>query len=459
MMKAWEYSKHIVDDAKGSIVIECDEDWNQSESQKYELNKIRKMWYSKAPGSGAPACLIAGAIQSVENMGRDVSEAEEYFSKGIKAYASSDDAALIKYTSKVFQALNKAPKDKDSDYWNYEQFLTWEQFEAAGNFSDKINVDEHKLENQIYWGWLGQICAGSFGTALEGYSRDTIKRDFGRVDGYLKKPSAYNDDITFEIAFLLAMNEYGRKTEAAQIAEYWVSLIPFAWSAEDIALKNLLLGIMPPFSGMINNPYKEWIGAQMRGAVCGMVAPGNPLEAARLAWTDGQISHSNNGIIGEVFNAVITSLAFVEKDIRKIVEDTINMLPQKSQYYSIVKFALNTCKKSKTAEEAFIICEEEFKRYNLIHAYPNAAIEVIALWFGKGDYDSTIYLTGMAGRDVDCNAGQVGNIAGILNAEKGLDKKWTQPIGTEFKTYIRNYSTISLDQLVKKTMNCIKFIL
>lgn len=450
-MKAWEYAKDLVDKAKGSIVIESDEDWTQSESQKHELNKIRTMWYSEAPGSGAPSCLIAGAIQSVENMGMDVSKAEEYFFEGLKAYSNNDNPELIKYTSKIFQVLNNAPINKDSDYHNYDQYHTWEEFKAESNFPQPMGIHEEKLENQLYWGWLGQICAGSYGTALEGYARETIKRDFDKIDGYLKDPSPYNDDITFQIAFLIAINEYGMNIKSEEIADYWVSLIPYAWSAEDIALRNLLLGVTPPDSGRLNNPYREWIGAQMRGAVCGMVAPGNPLEAARLAWTDGEISHSNNGIIGEVFNAVLTSLSFVENDVRKIIEDTINMLPKKSEYYSVVKFALDTCKEAKTAEEAFIICEEKYKTYNLVHAYPNAAIEIIALWFGEGDYDKTIYLTGMAGLDVDCNAAQVGNIVGILNADKGLDEKWTKPMGTNFKTYVRNYETISLSELVSLT--------
>lgn len=450
-MKAWEYAKDMVDKAKGIIVFESDEDWTQSESQKHEVNKIRTMWYSKAPGSGAPSSLIAGAIQSVENMGMDVSKAEEYFVEGLKAYSNNDVAELIKYTSKIFQALNNAPKNDDSDYWNYEQFDTWQQFKDASNFPDKFDINEEDLENQIYWGWMGQICAGAYGTALEGYSRETIKRDFKDITGYLKKPSPYNDDITFEIAFLLASNKYGKNIKSEEIADYWISLIPYAWSAEDVALRNLLLGVTPPYTGRLNNPYKEWIGAQMRGAVCGMVAPGDPLEAARLAWIDGEISHYNNGIIGEVFNAVMTSLAFVENDIRKIVENTINMLPKKSQYYDVVKFALNTCKEVKTAEEAFIICEEKYKTYNLVHAYPNAAIEVIALWFGEGDYDKTICLTGMAGLDVDCNAAQVGNIVGILNADRGIDEKWTKPIGINFKTYVRNYETISISELVRLT--------
>lgn len=454
-MKAWEYAKNMVDHAQAQMVMEKDEEWTQSAAEKHELNKIRMIWYSTAPGSGAPACLIAGAIQSVENMGRDVSRAEKYFSAGIKAYEKNDAASLLKYTAKIFQELNHAPKDPDSDYWKYQQYRTWEQFKKASNFPDKIAIDKNKLEKQIYWGWMGQICAGSFGTALEGYSRETIKRDFGKVDKYLKQPSSYNDDLTFEIAFLLAMLAYGRQVKSAQIADFWVSLIPYGWSAEDVALKNLLSGIKPPLSGALNNPYREWIGAQMRGSVCGMAAPGCPLEAARLAWIDGQISHCNNGIIGEVFNAVMTSLAFVENDIRKILSRTIDLLPKNSQYYSVVKFALDTCQQVNTAEEAFLICEEKFQTYNLVHAYPNAAIEVISLWFGAGDYNDTIYLTGLAGLDVDCNAGQAGNILGIINAEKGLDEKWTKPIGTKIKTYVRNHENISIDELVKWTIKCI----
>ena len=50
----------------------------------------------------------------------------------------------------------------------------------------------------------------------------------------------------------------------------------------------------------------------MRAGICGMAAPGDPYMAARLAWRDGEVSHANNGILGEVFNAVMTSLAICE---------------------------------------------------------------------------------------------------------------------------------------------------
>ena len=62
-----------------------------------------------------------------------------------------------------------------------------------------------------------------------------------------------------------------------------------------------------------------------------------------------------------------------------------------------------------------------------------------------------IYL-GLAGLDVDCNGGQVGNIVGILNYKSGIDKKWTEPIGTILKTYVRKIEEISIENLVDLTL-------
>ena len=53
------------------------------------------------------------------------------------------------------------------------------------------------------------------------------------------------------------------------------------------------MGIYPPESGKFFNYYSDWIGVQMRAMVCGMLAPGQPIEAARLAFTDGIVSHDD----------------------------------------------------------------------------------------------------------------------------------------------------------------------
>ena len=209
-------------------------------------------------------------------------------------------------------------------------------------------------------------------------------------------------------------------------------------------------------SGTYNNPFNEWIGAQMRGAICGMVAPGDPEMAAKLAWYDGEVSHANNGILGEVFNAVMVSLAFVNDDVKDILELAIDMIPKDSEYYSVVNFALEKCKKYKNWRDALKECEEKYIKYNWIHSYPNICAEIIALWYGEGDYEKTLHIVTMAGIDVDCNAAQIMAILGVQLGVEGIPERLIHPAFNELITYLRGDKKISLDELVEKTVVSIK---
>jgi ADP-ribosylglycohydrolase len=434
-----EFNKQIVEQAEVKIVYEKEEDWTQSDSTKVNDNHIKTLWYSKAPGSGAPASVLAGAIQATKNLGYNVDKASEIFFK----YKDSDDVTILaENLSYIFYLLNNAKKDLSSSYWNFTIYNSIDQYLNSLDKDLDVNKNMSNIKEKIYYGWIGQIAAGSLGTALEGYSRKRINEKFKKIDKYLKPISTYNDDLTFQIALMSAISENGKEVSSADIAKKWIGLIPFGWSAEDIALKNLRLGIYPPESGFSSNPYREWIGAQMRGSICGMLYPGQPLEAAKLAYIDGQISHHNNGIFGEVFNAVMASIAFYAEDVNEIIEKSIKYIPNDSQYYEVITRALKVVKESKSYMEAIKQLEEEFYTYNLVHAYPNIAIEIAALIFGDGNFTKTLDLLVRAGLDVDCNAAQVGNILGILKGD--VPKRWSNPLRDSFKTYLRKYKEVSI---------------
>lgn len=88
------------------------------------------------------------------------------------------------------------------------------------------------------------------------------------------------------------------------------------------------------------------------------------------------------------------------------------MIPHKSEYYAVVKHALDLCKGNSSWEPVWTACEERYKEYNWIHAYPNAAAEVIALWFGNMDFKETCHIIAMEGQDADCTAAPVLNALG-----------------------------------------------
>ena len=451
--------KELLQGSKPRVLSEEEQTWDLIEVlEKEEDKKIQLLWYSEVPGSGARERLIIGAIQDVGNRGMDVSKAEALIPLGLEAFLKKDMIQLNQITSRIFFELNHATKNESSPYWGFTVYDSWEKVSENIRFPNRVdyNIFSEDYEKKIFWGWLAQICGGAFGTALEGYTTFNLRETFSEIREYVRKPNTFNDDITYELAFLKAFEKTGYQVSSHEIAQKWVGHIPFGWSAEDIALKNIRQGIYPPESGFLNNPFYEWIGAQMRGAICGMVAPGNPEQAAKLAWEDGIVSHYNNGVLGEIFNAVLVSLSFTCSDVRELLEQSIDLIPKDSEYYGVISYAYDRCRVETNWEMAWASCEQKFEKYNWIHAYPNAAAEVVALWFGNGDFDETMHIVAMEGQDVDCNAAQIATVLGIIGGSDKVTKKWTDPIGNDLNTYVRGMKVMKMDELAQWTVEIVR---
>lgn len=458
-MKAWEKAYFLLQNADPVVLDEEEQTWQfMNEMETFHDTFLKVLWHSNVPGSGAPEMLMVGAVQSMYNMGYRTDELEPLLAEGEQAFERGDMQQLQRITARIFRELERLPRDEQSPYWRYKPYASWPAYERQIRFPSYGSYDVYgeDFADRIHAGWTAQIVGGALGTALEGYTSRKLRETFGDIRGYVRKPNTYNDDITFEIAFLHAFDKEGYHVTSDAIAEEWVALVPSGWSAEEIALKNIRNGVYPPDSGTFHNPFREWIGAQMRGAICGMVAPGDPKQAAELAWRDAVVSHSNNGVLGEIFNAVLVSLAFVERDIRTVVEKAVDMIPADSEYYHFVSTALAWCREHRNWRETWERCETKFKEYNWVHAYPNAMAQVVALWYGNGDFDETMHIVAMAGQDVDCNAAQIGCALGVMHGPAAIDRKWTDPIGDRLDTYLRGMKTMSIRELSDWTVAAVR---
>mgnify|MGYP002853239567 CR=1 FL=1 len=454
-MKAWEKELEILRDG-----LPCYEEndnetiWEeQSEGTEQAQDMLCRMyWHSQVPGSRANESICLAALQAMENRGYIAEGGMDIIEEGFKVYETEDIVRLHKLMYAAFQASYDAKKDESSPYWQQTFYETFEDYVAAVEFPAKVEVPiDEAYEAKTHAGWLSQIIGGAYGTCIEGYTGANIKKRYGEVDRYIRKPNTYNDDITYEIALLFAYEQFGKNTTAKNIADEWVARIPMGWSAEDFALRNLKAGILPPESAKFHNPFNEWIGAQMRGAVCGQIYPGDLYHAAEAAFMDASISHYHNGILGEVFNALMVSLSYVESDIRKILETCIPLIPEDSEYGQVIRFAYESCKTHEDYYSAWLPCEEKFVKYNWIHAYPNACAEIVALYFGEGDFNKTITNIGGCGQDVDCNAAQIMTIIGTIIGEDNIPEYWKKPFGDHLDTYVRDYKSSSITDLTKLT--------
>jgi ADP-ribosylglycohydrolase len=456
LKKAWQLDREIRVNAVPMDRRLHDSNWYEADFEPpYGDDLISLFWESKVPGSGAPEIPYLEMVQAMGNKGYDVSEAEALLPEGLELFKKGDKEALRVQTAKILAALNRAKPDRESTYWCFVHPNDWTSVRAAMG-----NVTEERLENaldnldaKIYAGWIGQLAGGSFGTAIEGYTGDRIKEVYGVVDTYVTEPETTNDDVVYELVLMDVFERMGREITSEEIGWEWVRQIPFGWSAEWVALRNLNQGILPPESGRFQNPYSDWIGAQMRGMICGMLAPGWPMEAARLAFIDGVVSHSANGVYGEMYAAVLTALAFVRDDPREIMREALEYVPQNSEYHAIVKGCLQTYEDHLDPAQAWKIMENHLERYNWIHAYPNIAADVLSLWYGQGDMTRTFSLLALAGMDVDCNGGLVGNILGIMY---GVPEKWSEPIGDRLETYIKGKEVLSIRELAADTSRLVR---
>ena len=123
-------------------------------------------------------------------------------------------------------------------------------------------------------------------------------QDYTR-DGMHKVP--VDDDITYTLLGLLIAEDYGIDFTTEDVGKAWLKYLPYACTAEDIALKNLKKGIAAMEAADIDNPYCQWIGADIRSDPFAYMAPGYPEKAAALAYQDAYLSHRRNGIYGEMF--------------------------------------------------------------------------------------------------------------------------------------------------------------
>ncbi len=459
-MKAWEMARLLFESAKPVVRQKEEQTWEDNiDVAKYHDDQLSLDWGSNVPGSGAPEKIMVAAVQALENRGYIVSEkGYTTLRQGISAFEAKDFITLHKCSARLRYELANAKRDDTSDYWNFRYYVNFSDYQKSVSFPEAkpVDVKSSAFRDKIQAGWLCQLIGGAMGTMVEGYSSQMLHDTFGDVYDFLREPNTYNDDTTYELAFLDAFSEKGYGVTAEDIALAWVGMIPCGWSAEEIAIRNIKNGILPPESGQFRNPFNEWIGAQMRGGICGMAAPGDPFRAAELAWKDGSVSHANNGILGEVFAAVLTALSFTHQNERDILKTAIGLIPADSEYRSVIDFAWECCQTRENWREALTDCEEKYKKYNWIHAYPNACCLVIALYYGHGDFTETLHIITMCGLDADCNAGVLMPVIGISQGLSSIPQKYRHPAFERLTTYMRgDYGEIKTEQLVDLTVTAV----
>jgi ADP-ribosylglycohydrolase len=303
-------------------------------------------------------------------------------------------------------------------------------------------------EQRVYAGWLGKCTGVRFGAPLENWTYDEIRNNLGEVNDYFPldpgKIFKPDDDTAFPMILLRAVEDYGPDLSAKQFGETWLNYLGdtrgtlwwggYGVSTEHTAYENLKNGIPAPRSGSIEingEILSEQIGGQIFSDIWGLLVPNNPQLAAEYAAKASSVSHDRNGIYGGMFIAALVSAAFSESQPERLIQSGLALIPGDSEYARVVNAVLDfyqTNPQDWRAAYQHIYKNIGYDRYSgVCHIIPNAAVVVMGLLYGEGDFSRSIQITNMAGWDTDCNVGNVGAIMGVAVGLDGIEDRWREP--------------------------------
>ncbi|MFP3938294.1 MAG: ADP-ribosylglycohydrolase family protein [Phycisphaerae bacterium] len=441
------------------------------------------------------ADLLTERRQCIEE-GKDISAFDQEF-KALDVDGVDSDPELIARAGRLFDELQRLPVRDD---FEFSEPSGLRQIQSSRPPQPKLPDPPNgrdTLLDKAHGAWTARCCGCLLGKTVEGRRRGQIRSYLehqGRwplsdyfsnqadasVRSECRMPPAdapmyaenithmcEDDDTNYTVAGLAMVSDKATELTPLDVAEFWLRNLPFyhVCTAERVAYRNLVNMLPVPdnegnwegefCSATYRNPYREWIGAQIRGDFFGYVLPGRCEQAAELAWRDAAISHVKNGIYGEMWASATIAAAWCTDSPAEAIRAGLTQVPQH-------------CRLRRDIEQVFAWREggmdyaqavdaihqqwDETDKHHWCHTNSNAQIVTLSLLWGERELERTICLAVMPGFDTDCNAATAGSILGVILGRKAMPAKWTDPIGDTLVTGVHGYHEVKLTDLAEHTV-------
>lgn len=462
------------------------------------------------PGWDKLKTLVEYEFTQSREEGRDLSD-EDALRDELEA-AGGDENKLLE----VWEKLLALPMREDFAFGEPNELASIQLLRPDGPRRLEINDDPHILFDKMYGAWLGRSAGCALGKPVENFmgahnglsSKERIKKYLTAIDAseyplrdYFPQSSPAenetqkticplstreqisfmesDDDIRYTVVGQIVMRQKGPDFTTYDVANAWMNHLPYKMvcTAETQAYRNLVNRYefhVASGWGQKNqpvdwnwvathqNPYREWIGAQIRADSWGYAAPGNPELAADFAWRDARLSHVKNGIYGEILCAAMIAAAFALDEPVAIIEAGLAEIPQTSRLYQEMQQTIAICRKYNNDFAHFEKVLDEIYdllgHYHAVHTNNNAALVIAALLLGGHDLEKVITFAVMGGWDSDCNGATAGSIAGAMIGAQKLPDKWIAPLNDTLNSQIIGYHPIAISECARRSVEIAKIV-
>jgi hypothetical protein len=323
-----------------------------------------------------------------------------------------------------------------------------------GKLCGRIDIKRY-LQNRGDWPLTDYFSGRDAGDGLKIWCEPSLRENIAYMEP--------DDDIHYSLVGLGVVEEHGPGFGWEHVARFWTERIPFAaiCTAETQGILNYWNrggrqrgpgAATPAFTRTWRNPYREWIGAQIRSDGWAFCCAGRPELAAEFAWRDASWTHVRNGIYGEMFCAAMQAAAFVEHDPRRLVAIGLGEIPRDCRLAQAVRRLVDEwIPASKDWESCMERIEAAFPDMHVVHTINNALICVMALFYGRMDTRDTQAIAVMGALDTDCNGATVGSIVGAAAGRRAFRDDLATALHDTIRPNLIGFQQVTMADLAART--------
>ena len=438
------------------------------------------------------------ALLQLERIQRDYEghRVPEGLKERIVALDDERDAMNFEAANTLYGALDELPKDPEFPYVQPNDLEGIRRERPAGPRQLGAVADADLLD-RFHAAWTGRAAGCALGKPVEGMGIRGQRGMGGRqaIRTYLENrrqwPLDYyfsgadvgdnlriacpqsqreniafmepDDDIHYTLIALRVLEDSGPGFTWRNVATAWNTSLPYyaICTAEAQAIMNYNNAVprkarsdwvTPEYTSTNRNPYREWIGAQIRADGWGYASAGNPELAAEFAFRDACWTHRANGIYGEMMFAAIIAAAFVVRDPIELVKIGLSEIPRNCRLAEACRAALAHVPSCEGFDDYMDWVEEHYGDLSGVHTVNNALVVIGAMIFGQMDFHASTCRSVEGGWDTDCNGATCGSIVGAANGAVVLNSSLVPPLNDTIKPKVIGFQEVSMTELAERTL-------
>jgi ADP-ribosylglycohydrolase len=280
---------------------------------------------------------------------------------------------------------------------------------------------------------LGAAIGDALGAPCEGMTAEAIRATYGPITDFVSDESVGTDDTDFTLFNAHILLTYGTDVTLEQVEAEWCDKLlsgryayrPGGFS-DVIATRNLQAGLHAPQSGAFN--HQMWSdGVAMAISAAGIVSPGKPDQAARLAAVLGRVSNARDGIYTAQAVAAAISVAMVGASPADMMQAALDHVPPDSWTYRALERALVVGSQGLDLENALDAITDLLvvSYWHWADLATEAVPAAFAVFLATGGHFSRAVPAGVRlGRDADTIGAIVGSLAGAYGGEETIPAAW-----------------------------------